>query len=171
MMDTLTMAVYLSRHAHEGQLRKYPCRRDGVKSAYIDHPAMVAAYAATYYEGEPDRLSDLMAAAWLHDVVEDTDVLQEFIDKIFNGTTVPGLVQSLTRGRGMSQGQYLHQLDGASTEAQFLKGCDVLANLRDLHGAPPAFRDHYIRKVIGYLPIVDGALTQALREGIGREFR
>ena len=43
----------------------------------------------------PDTAPDLIAAAWLHDVVEDTDVSHEDIRKLF-GSTVSLLVHHMT---------------------------------------------------------------------------
>ncbi|GBQ92172.1 metal dependent phosphohydrolase [Asaia krungthepensis NRIC 0535] len=71
-------------HASIGQKRKYDGRD------YIVHPEAVALIVATA-GGRPEAV----AAAWLHDVVDDTPVTQAEIDDHF-GPDIGALVEMLT---------------------------------------------------------------------------
>ena len=86
MSDLVQRAQIFSTKAHGeiGQVRKY------TDEPYIVHPASVAARVMTVSNDE-----HLIAAAWLHDTVEDTKVTMKDIRAEF-GETVAGLVESLT---------------------------------------------------------------------------
>ena len=72
-------------HAAVAQLRKY------TNEPYIVHPAEVFSIVSTV-DGATE---EMMAAAWLHDVVEDTGVTNETIRAMF-GDKVAELVGWLT---------------------------------------------------------------------------
>ena len=59
--NLLNDAVAFAAHAHSGQLRK------GTNLPYIVHPMEVAAICASYTDDV-----EVLAAAVLHDIVEDT---------------------------------------------------------------------------------------------------
>lgn len=65
MTDLVTTAREIATRPHHGQA-------DKAGAPYIGHPARVAAHAAA--AGGDERV---VAAAWLHDVVEDTEVTPE----------------------------------------------------------------------------------------------
>lgn len=73
--------------AHRGQVDK--AGRD-----YIDHPRRVVAAVSAH--ADPAWLPQAQAAAWLHDVLEDTDVTAEELDTRFPPEVVSA-VQALTR--------------------------------------------------------------------------
>lgn len=62
MTDLVATARAIATEAHRGQV-------DKAGAPYIGHPARVAGHAAA--AGGDERV---IAAAWLHDVVEDTDL-------------------------------------------------------------------------------------------------
>ena len=62
----VTKAACFAAEAHVGQTRK-----GGTAAPYVNHLAEVAASVAEATEG---RDSDLVAAAWLHDVIEDCGI-------------------------------------------------------------------------------------------------
>ena len=86
-MDKVTKAIEFASKAHDGMVRK----KD--KTPYILHPleAAVIVGSMTY-----DR--DVISAAVLHDVVEDTPVTIEEIEEIF-GNRVRVLVESETEDK------------------------------------------------------------------------
>lgn len=85
-MDNLVVrAEAFATKAHEGQTEK-----DGAKTPYIHHVKKVAELVATS-GGTPTEI----AAAWLHDVVEDTNISLETIEKEF-GADVAHIVSALT---------------------------------------------------------------------------
>ena len=85
-MDIITKAMIFATAAHEavGQKRKY------TGEPYIVHPAEVAMITIRL-KGTPE----MVAAAWLHDVVEDTQVSIDVVKMLF-GDHVADLVGWLT---------------------------------------------------------------------------
>ena len=79
-MKTLTKAICFAAEKHEGQTRK------GTDIPYITHPMEVGAIAATLTDDE-----EIIAAAVLHDVVEDCGVTGGELTVLF-GERVASLV-------------------------------------------------------------------------------
>ena len=86
----------LATAAHRGQVDK--AGRD-----YIEHPRRVVAAVAAH--AAPERLPQAQAAAWLHDVVEDTDVTAEQLRADFPPEVVDA-VEALTRRPGQDPEDY-----------------------------------------------------------------
>ena len=72
-MNRIILAAQFARQAHKSQKRKH----NG--TPFIAHPARVAGRVATL-EGATE---DLVVAAYLHDVVEDTDCTIEQVQREF----------------------------------------------------------------------------------------
>ena len=87
MMDKVTKAIEFAAKAHDGMSRK----KD--KTPYILHPLEAAVIVGSMTE---DR--DVISAAVLHDVVEDTDITIEEIETNF-GPRVRELVESETEDK------------------------------------------------------------------------
>jgi len=83
-IDTIMHAYEFAAEAHKGQTRKSG-------DAYITHPLDVAAILADFRLDVP-----VVAAAILHDVLEDTDVTDEQLRKEF-GDEILTLVQGVTK--------------------------------------------------------------------------
>ena len=112
--------------AHAGQERK------GDGSPYIRHPVMVARLLEQ--EGSADE--ELLAAALLHDVVEDTDHGLEEIRERF-GPAVGELVAAMTEDESVEpwearKDHHRDQVEAAGERATRIYAADKLANLRDL---------------------------------------
>lgn len=86
-MDKLTTAIEFAAKAHDGMERK----KD--KSPYILHPLEAAVIVGTMTD---DR--DVISAAVLHDVVEDTPISIEEIEEKF-GSRVRALVEAETEDK------------------------------------------------------------------------
>lgn len=86
-MDKVTKAIKFAADAHDGMARK----KD--KTPYILHPLEAAVIVGSMTD---DR--DVICAAVLHDVVEDTDITIEEIEENF-GSRVRALVQSETEDK------------------------------------------------------------------------
>lgn len=84
MNDLVARAEAFATKAHEGQKRKY------TETPYIEHPAAVMELVASV-----PHTPEMLAAAWLHDVVEDCGVATSLIDMEF-GPEVANLVGWLT---------------------------------------------------------------------------
>ncbi len=86
-MDKVTKAIEFAAKAHDGMERK----KD--KTPYILHPLEAAVIVGTMTDNR-----DVISAAVLHDVVEDTDITIEEIEEIF-GNRVRVLVESETENK------------------------------------------------------------------------
>ena len=118
IMDSIVkIAESIARRAHEGQFR-----RDGV-TPYITHVEAVVSRIRT---GDPRHL----AIAWLHDVVEDTDVSADDLLAAGIPAEVVQAVLSLTVRQGESYDDYLTRAL-ANDLAIPVKLADLLSNLSD----------------------------------------
>tara|TARA_B100000497_G_scaffold37518_1_gene44071 strand:- start:224 stop:727 length:504 start_codon:yes stop_codon:yes gene_type:complete len=139
-------AFATAAHAAVGQKRKY----DG--APYIVHPQRVADIVRTY--GGSD---DQIAAAYLHDVVEDTQVDINTIRDMF-GDTIAELVSDLTDVSCSYDGNRAtrksidmeHTLCG-SVDAQFVKLADIIDNSRDIAENDPSFWKVYQKEMLALL--------------------
>ncbi len=120
-----TEAASFAAQLHQGQFRN-----DG-RTPYVSHPVRVALVVATTF-GCTDEA--VLAAALLHDVLEDTtadhdDLLERF------GERVAGLVSTLSKDDRLVERQreaeYDRRLSDGPWEARLIKLADVLDNLRD----------------------------------------
>lgn len=150
-------------HAAIGQKRKYS------GDDYIVHPQRVAAIVEKH--GGSD---EMIAAAWLHDTVEDTDVTPILITKMF-GVDVADIVEGLTdislpedgnRAKRKSIDR-MHSAN-ASTEAQFVKCADIIDNSADISANDPNFSKVYKQEMLELLTVMDKVsdteiFAQALR--------
>ncbi len=131
--ELITRSIAFAREAHKGQYRK-----DG--RPYIVHPASVARLLCIHCED--DYLTEeMIAAAWLHDVVEDTDhthkdILYNFGQSIYR--LVFGLTNQFTkenhpRWTRERRKKYEHErLKACSLQVQLIKAADRICNITDL---------------------------------------
>jgi len=167
----MTMIVERARmfataaHAAVGQLRKYTFE------PYIVHPAEVAAIVAEY--GGTDAM---IAAAWLHDTVEDTGVTSELIRKEF-GDEVSELVGWLTDVSRPDHGNRSQRkaVDRAHTAAapaaaQTIKLADLICNTKSIVEHDAKFAVTYLaekRQLLEVMTKGDARLRERAREQIG----
>jgi (p)ppGpp synthase/HD superfamily hydrolase len=118
--DLVRRAYRFARDAHRGQRRRHG-------TPYIEHPVDVAWLA---HDRFGVRDGEVLAAALLHDVLEDTDATDL---SAFPARTVE-LVELLTEPQPPARardgrGRYAQVWE--DRDATVLKACDRLANLRD----------------------------------------
>jgi (p)ppGpp synthase/HD superfamily hydrolase len=152
-------------HAAVAQLRKY------TNEPYIVHPAEVVQILKTRPH-DPE----MVAAAWLHDVVEDTGVSIEVIRAEF-GSKVSDLVGWLTDVSRPEQGNRATRkaIDRAHTaaapaEAQTIKLCDLISNTRSIVEHDAEFARVYLaekRLLLEVMTKADPELMARAREQIG----
>jgi len=152
-------------HAAVAQLRKY------TNEPYIVHPAEVVAILKTVPHTEA-----MIAAAWMHDVVEDTGVSIELVRAEF-GSEVSDLVGWLTDVSRPEQGNRATRkaIDRAHTaaapsEAQTIKLCDLISNTRSIVEHDPEFARVYLaekRLLLEVMTKADPELMRRAREQIG----
>ena len=132
-MDTsvLDKAIVFAVKAHQGAERK------GKGFPYIVHPMEAVSIAATMTNDQ-----ELLAAAVLHDTVEDTDVTLKDIEREF-GKRVAGLVESesdiVFEGKSREESWRLRKedaierLSAATNEVKIVALADKLSNARAIY--------------------------------------
>jgi guanosine-3',5'-bis(diphosphate) 3'-pyrophosphohydrolase len=113
-------------------------RKGDAQEPYVNHLAEVAELVATATDG---RDANLVAAAVLHDTVEDTATLSGELASIFNAD-VAELVSEVTDDKRLDKAERKRlQVEHAATKsprAKILKLADKTSNLRSLVKSPPA---------------------------------
>lgn len=118
MLDLEKRAEAYATVKHKGQ--KY-----GDKD-YVYHLRMVVENVIKRNQDHP-LLSTLIAIAWLHDVLEDTDTTYRELEREF-GVCIADAVRRLTKVEGVSYKDYLQGcIDSAL--AREGKTCDTMANM------------------------------------------
>lgn len=116
--ELVELAESVARRAHAGQL-------DRSGTPYIGHPARVAANAGGQAQ---DSSADLVeAAAWLHDVVEDTDVTLDHLAELGLPGRIVAAVDALTRRPGEPSDAYYMRVT-ADPLALVVKLADIADN-------------------------------------------
>jgi (p)ppGpp synthase/HD superfamily hydrolase len=136
-------------HAAVGQLRKY------TNEPYIVHPAEVVSIVRSVPHTEA-----MLAAAWLHDVVEDTGVTIETVRAEF-GEEVADLVSWLTDVSRPEDGNRAHRkardrehTAAAPAEAQTVKLADLISNTRSIVAHDPKFAVTYLEEKRALLAVM-----------------
>lgn len=135
MNDTLLIleAANLAAQRHSKQVRK-----GADKTPYINHPLGVAQILAREGGVEDARL---LAAAILHDTVEDTQTSEDELRQRF-GDTVTEFVLEVTDDKSLPKAERKRlQVVNAvnkSDGAKLIKLADKISNLRDILAVPPS---------------------------------
>jgi len=120
----------LATSRHEGQFRKGP-----KPLPYVTHFEEVTEIVARHGGSDAD-----IAAAWLHDTVEDTETTLTEIAMLF-GDNVAGLVGEVTDDPDLTkEEQRKAQIATAphkSAGAAMIKAADQMSNMRSLVTSPP----------------------------------
>lgn len=132
MQDIIGRAQAFAVERHRGQTRKGAAREP-----YAIHIEEVAALVARFGGSE-----DVIAAAWLHDTVEDcAPTSYEEIAASF-GAAVAAIVAEVTDDKSLPKEERKRlQVANApkkSAEAALLKVCDKISNIRAIGNSPPA---------------------------------
>jgi (p)ppGpp synthase/HD superfamily hydrolase len=138
-MEEQAKAFATRNHAAIGQTRKY------TGEPYINHPAAVVEIVRCVAHSP-----EMIAAAWLHDTVEDTHVTLADIHEEF-GPKVATLVEMLTDVSEMSDGNRairkaidrMHTAQ-ASPQAQTIKLADLIDNSDSILAHDPQFARVYL---------------------------
>ena len=129
-MNKIEKAIIFATKAHAGTCRK------GKDKPYILHPLEAMEIVMHFTEDE-----DVLAAAVLHDTVEDTSVTVERLEKEF-GSRVAALVASVSEDKKRDRSsestwkerkqETISQLRNASYETKLICLGDKLSNLREM---------------------------------------
>jgi len=131
-LPLIMKAMKFAAEKHRGQSRK-----DAANTPYINHPISVAGLLINA-GGITD--SNVIAAALLHDTVEDTDATVDDIEEIF-GKTIRNIVIEVTDDKSLPSPERKRlQIEHAarlSHEARLVKLADKISNLQDIVTSPP----------------------------------
>jgi len=132
----------MAAHSAVGQKRKY------TNEPYIVHPAAVAQLVSTV----PNATEDMVAAAYLHDVIEDTGCTFTDIHMAF-GIDIAGMVDWLTDKSTASDGNRATRkaidrarIAMAPPEVHTIKLCDVISNCTSIKEHDPKFAVTYFEE-------------------------
>ena len=132
----LLKALAFAAHKHRDQRRKDPAA-----SPYINHP--IALTNVLVNEGGVTDV-EVLAAALLHDTVEDTDTTPEELVEAF-GARIAHIVAEVTDDKALPKAERKRlQIEHAphlSGEAKLVKLADKICNLRDVAERAPASWD------------------------------
>lgn len=164
-MSLIIKAAQFAAKAHAGQARKY----NG--TPYILHPMRVAGRVTLL----PDTNERHIAAAWLHDVVEDCGVTPEQLTAEFD-PLVASLVMQLTNPsigsplrRAERKVMDREHVGAASTTAKRIKLLDRIDNCNEMTSEDGKFIELYARESHDLLQAIgdaDEALSEELRQSI-----
>ena len=144
--DVLVFAT--KAHTDVRQVRKY------TGEPYIVHPIevmMITSLAGSVTE-------DMLAAALLHDVVEDTEKTLDDIYKLF-GISITAFVEELTEPetkgkRATRKAAEAERLSKVSDEAQTIKIADSISNIRTIKKYDPEFAKVYLPEKAALLKVL-----------------
>ena len=125
--ELVAAAYQVARKAHEGQ------RRKDNAAPYLTHPQRVAELISG--AGLDD---EVVAAALLHDVVEDSEIDPSDIAREF-GTRVAEIVSALTEDETIDdyerrKAEHRDRVEAAGPDAVAIYAADKISNLRDMRG-------------------------------------
>jgi (p)ppGpp synthase/HD superfamily hydrolase len=167
MMNTVERARIFATAAHAavGQTRKY------TGEPYIVHPIEVAKIVENH-----GGSNAMIAAALLHDVLEDTSVTFDVLETEF-GSEVAELVLWLTDvskpedgNRSTRRALDRQHSAAAPAEAQTVKVADLISNTRSIVAHDPGFAKVYLeekRLLLEVLTRADSTLLKMAREQVG----
>jgi (p)ppGpp synthase/HD superfamily hydrolase len=132
--DLATTALRFARRAHLGQHRKQ------THEQFVEHPIAVAKLVS-----EQGLNGSILAAAYLHDVVEKTEVEPTEIRERF-GPDVAEVVEALTdddsvEGYVERKRALRRQVMESSRDSVLIYAADRVANMRDWRKVAPEYRE------------------------------
>ena len=148
-MSILQSSENFAKERHAGMILN-----DGTTPHY-EHLAAVVARLKNL--GIMDE--EVLAAAWLHDIVDYTNTTFDEIEQRF-GSKVGVLVLAVSKDKSLPKSkqeeQYMKQLKESSFEAKLIKVCDISANFKDLKKSTVSKKKKVkeVKKSLHYLNIM-----------------
>jgi (p)ppGpp synthase/HD superfamily hydrolase len=138
--DLATTALRFARRVHLGQHRKQ------THEQFVEHPIAVANLLS-----DAGLNGSIVAAAYLHDVVEKTEVEPAEIRQRF-GSAVAGVVDALSEDASLEdyaerKRALRRRVTDSSREAVLIYAADRVANMRDWRKVAPEERDEFGRRL------------------------
>lgn len=161
MEEVLEKVRQFADNAHGSQMRKYTPER------YIVHPIRVMETCRRYDDSLP-----VLAAALLHDVLEDTEVgsteMLEFLRTIMDegdAQETLALVTDLTDvyvkadypqwNRKLRKSKEQERIAGTSPKSQTIKYADIIDNTREITSHDPNFAPRFLSECYANLKVAD----------------
>lgn len=148
----ISLAHEFAAYAHRDQKRKY------TGEPYFNHCEEVARLVSTVTND-----SDMISAAYLHDVVEDTDISSYVISQVFS-SKISDLVWWLTDKSRPEDGNRAARkkidrewLGRAPNDAKTIKCADLISNTRSIVDRDPKFAKTYLAEKRLLMPCLVGA--------------
>ena len=153
-------ALVFATLAHGDQRRKY------TDDPYIRHPCRVAGLVRIYLGND----SEVIAAALLHDVIEDTSVTLAQLELFFSDRVVR-LVQQLTDvsrpedgNRAVRKELDRQHIAKASPEAKTIKLADLIDNAHSIVEFDPSFAKVFMKEKAALLEVLTEGNERLLHE-------
>ncbi len=168
----LIRAIEFAASKHRMQRRK-----DHDASPYINHP--IALMSVLCVEAGV-RDATILAAAALHDTIEDTETTLAELEAEF-GLQIAGIVLEMTDDKDLPKAErkrlQIERAPHKSKEAAFVKLADKICNLRDMASSPPATWDlarrreyfDWAKAVVDGLPLVNEKLINLFHAAYARK--
>ena len=161
--DLPTKAKLLAEYAHQTLMNH---RRKYDDTPYINHPIEVAEMVKEF--GGSDVM---IAAAYLHDTLEDTPLDPKLIFNLDGTGEVLNLVLELTDISKLEDGNRTirkaidrEHLSNASKDAQNIKVCDCIHNAHNIQEFDMKFAKIYREEIRLLIPILDKADINLINE-------
>jgi (p)ppGpp synthase/HD superfamily hydrolase len=158
---SLFEAASFAARAHRHELRK-----DG-RTPYVAHPFRVCLVVRHVFGIDDPRV---LAAALLHDTIEDTPTDRDDIAERF-GDDVAGWVAALTKDMRLPEAEreeaYRRALAGASWQVIVCKLADIYDNLSDSRSLPPEKRERTVQRSREYLEALRPTLPDEAHAAFG----
>lgn len=140
------------------------CRSDMTKDRKIFHHEHLAGVVARLKNlGVTDE--DVISAAWLHDIIDESETSFDEIDQRF-GSKVAVMILSISKDKNLPRSkqeeQYVKQLKESTLDSKLIKLCDISANLKDLKNMPlsKTRKTKEVKKNLFYLNIIKADLIK-----------
>lgn len=138
-------ALIFAKEKHKNQNRKV------TNEPYVNHPISVAKILRENKKSH--KIKELVAAAFLHDTLEDTNTTEHELEKLF-GKLITSLVLELTTdekekekiGKEKYLAEKMSDNSRMSNWALVIKLADRLDNVSDLKNADEKFRKRYTKE-------------------------
>lgn len=149
-LDLISLAIAKASWWHQDQVRKY------TNEKYIIHPLEVMKFLELFTKDEA-----VLAAALLHDVVEDTDATIEDVRAIF-GDDIAALVFGMSEpevpagtNRGGRKEIYRRHLEKQCWRTKMIKFGDIYSNTKDIAMHDPDFAVVYLAEIQRTITSID----------------
>ena len=153
MTNIIQKARDFAAMAHQGQ------KIIGTDTPYIAHCAQTAGLVQSRLYAYGERGHEMIAVAWLHDVLEDTDSTYADIEYITNKRVADGVlsltdqytitnrgVPTTTDNRAKRKEAEAFRIGKLAWDVKLVKLADIISNLTFFDSLKPSFKKVYIRE-------------------------